>query len=109
LREALFQATKLTSIVSFWLRKAFMDSSNYLWRSAYVSAVLEKDPSLVSERILEALMAISRRFKTPILINGPEHTAIKAAQRGLAALNAQRIEGQSDFRIPLVWNPANRN
>jgi hypothetical protein len=78
------------------------DPEIYLWRAAYASAVLETDSSLISERILEALVAIARRLRTPILINGPEHIAMKAARRGLASLQAERVEIQSDIVVPLM-------
>jgi hypothetical protein len=46
------------------------------------------------------MIALSRRLNTP---------AMKAARRGLAALEAERIEGHSDITVPLIWHPANRN
>jgi hypothetical protein len=85
------------------------DPEIYSWRLAYVSAVLETNSALVSERIFEALVAMAQRLNTPMLIDGPEHTAMKAARRGLAALRTERVEGQADFMKPLVWIPANRN
>jgi hypothetical protein len=85
------------------------DPEIYSWHQAYVSAVLETDSTLISERIFEALVAMAQRLSTPMLIDGPEHTAMKAARRGLAALRTERVGGQSDFMKPLVWNPANRN
>jgi hypothetical protein len=81
----------------------------YSWRLAYVSAVLETDSALISERIFEALVAMAQRLSTPMLIDGPEHTAMKAARRGLAALRTGRVESQSDIMKPQAWNPGNRN
>jgi hypothetical protein len=90
-------------------RSPMNDPEIYLWRAAYASAVLEADSSLMSERILEALVAIARRLRTPILIDGPEHIAMKAAKRALASLKAQRVEIQSEVTVPLIWHAANRN
>jgi hypothetical protein len=66
---------------------------------------LETDSSLISERILEVSIALSRRLSTPIRVDSPEHTAMKAARRGFAALKAERIEGQSDITVPLIGTP----
>jgi hypothetical protein len=46
------------------------DPEIYSWRLAYVSAVLETNSALVSERIFEALVAMAQRLNTPMLIDG---------------------------------------
>jgi hypothetical protein len=111
-RRVLFVSILGTQAYSKWcpLKEGSMnEAETYLWRVAYQSAVVETDASLLSERIFEALVAIARRLRTPILIDGPEHAAIKAARRGLEALQTERIELQSDIAAPLIWHDANRN
>jgi hypothetical protein len=86
------------------------DPEIYSWHAAYQSAVLETDSArILGWNFLEALVAIGRRLRTPILIDGPEHTAMKTARGGLAALTAERVESQPETVVPLIWHPANRN
>lgn len=64
----------------------------YSWQTAYRSAVLETSPTQLSIRINEARRAIDERLHRPIQIDSPEHKAIEDARRGLAELEAERVE-----------------
>jgi hypothetical protein len=81
----------------------------YPWQTIYLSSVLETEPSFVSGRILEALLAMAQRLRMRRLIDGPEHTARRAARHGLGVLKAGQIEIQSKMTAPLRWHPTNRN
>jgi D-serine deaminase-like pyridoxal phosphate-dependent protein len=76
------------------------DSKTYSWQARYLSAILEIDPTKMLDRIDEALRAIDERLRTLIEIDGHEYKAIENAQRGLAALRAERVKGPT-FRIDL--------
>ncbi len=65
--------------------------SGYLWQTAYLSAVLETDNSLMPGRIYEALAAIEQRLLSSIETDGIEYRAIEDAQRGLLTLKAERV------------------
>jgi len=69
-----------------------MTHAIYLWQAAYRSAVLETDPKQLSIRINEARRAIDERLQRPLLIDSPEHKSIQDARRGLAELEAERVE-----------------
>jgi len=77
-----------------WLveKENAMNQAIYQWRAAYRSAVLEADPKQLSIRINEARRAIDERLQRPIQIDSPEHKAIEDARRGLAELEAERVE-----------------
>jgi hypothetical protein len=64
----------------------------YSWQTAYRSAVLETRPPQLSIRINEARRAIDERLHRPLLIDSPEHKLIEDARRGLAELEAERVE-----------------
>jgi hypothetical protein len=63
--------------------------SDYLWQAAYLAAVYETDDSLIRGRILEARSAIEERLLSPI--DEGELKALKSAQEGLEALQAERV------------------
>jgi hypothetical protein len=69
-----------------------MHNAIYLWQTAYRSALLETDPKQLPTRIDEARRAIDVRLHRPLIIDSPEHKAIEDARRGLAELEAERIE-----------------
>jgi hypothetical protein len=69
-----------------------MRNTIYSWQKAYTAAVLEPSPSQLSIRINEARRAIDERLQRPLLIDSPEHKAIEDARRGLAELEAERVE-----------------
>jgi hypothetical protein len=69
-----------------------MNHAIYQWQEAYRSAVLEADPKQLSIRVNEARRAIDERLHRPIQIDSPEHKAIEDARRGLAELEAERVE-----------------
>jgi hypothetical protein len=66
------------------------DTSSSVWRTAYVSALVERDAVKLALRIAEASAAINERLNGPIEIARPEHEAIEAARQGLTSLKAQR-------------------
>ena len=63
-----------------------------IWRTAYVSAILETDPVRMTLRIADARAAITERLKSPIEIGKFEHDGIEAARQRLATLTAQQVE-----------------
>jgi hypothetical protein len=67
------------------------DTSSSVWRTAYVSAILEKEPVRLALRIAEARVAITERLNSPVEIGSLEHEAIEAARQGLMDLNARPI------------------
>jgi hypothetical protein len=69
-----------------------MHNAIYLWQTAYRSALVETDPKQLPIRIDEARRAIDVRLHRPLLIDSPEHKAIEDARRGLAELEAERVE-----------------
>jgi hypothetical protein len=69
-----------------------MHNAIYSWQTAYRSAVLEINPTQLPIRISEARRAIDERLHRPLLIDSPEHKAIEEARRGLAELEAERVE-----------------
>jgi hypothetical protein len=69
-----------------------MKNAIYSWQTAYRSAVLETNPKQLSIRINDAQRAIDERLHRPLLIDSPEHKAIEDARRGLAELEAERVE-----------------
>ena len=74
-------------------RKAPVNNpENYPWQTAYVSAILETNKSKLIGRIAEARQSIEHRLLNPILLDGPEHLAIKAAWEGLLSLIARRVD-----------------
>jgi hypothetical protein len=64
----------------------------YSWQAAYKSAVLETNPKQSSNRINEARRAIDERLHRTLLADSPEHKAMEDARRGLAELEAERVE-----------------
>jgi hypothetical protein len=79
-----------------WLaeKENTMKNTIYSWHADYKSAVLEIDPKQLPIRISEARRAIDQRLHRPLLIDSPEHKAIEDARRGLAELEAERVERQ---------------
>jgi hypothetical protein len=71
---------------------------------AYQSAVLETDSARMPGRITEALKAIEARTGDPGRIGDAELRALADAQRGLATLKAERVDG-SALRIDLPLQP----
>ena len=68
------------------------DTSSSVWRTAYVSAILEKDPVRLARRIVDARAAIADRLNCPVEIGAPEHEAIKAAREGLSTLKSGHVD-----------------
>jgi hypothetical protein len=63
--------------------------ATYPWQTVYVSAVLETNPSLLANRVYEALSAIEQRLLSPIESGSQEDKAVKNAQTGLVVLRAE--------------------
>jgi hypothetical protein len=63
------------------------------WRTDYASAVFETDPGRLSVRIAAALAAIEERKQSSPEISAIEQKSLEAAQKGLAALKAERVAG----------------
>ena len=61
---------------------------NYRWQAAYLSAILEFDPSKVPAKVRTALSSIEERLKLPLLSGSPEHRAIQDAKSGITVLKA---------------------
>jgi hypothetical protein len=68
------------------------DTSSSIWRTAYVSALFERDAVKLALRIAETSAAITERLKAPIEIGMPEHRAIEVALQGLVSLKARRVD-----------------
>jgi hypothetical protein len=62
----------------------------YAWQEPYMAAVRETDDANMPGRILEATSAIEQRLLSPVEPGSEEDRAIQKAQRGLAALRAER-------------------
>jgi len=68
------------------------DASSSAWRTAYISALFEKDTAKLAVRIVEARSAINERLNSPIEIGGPEHEALEVARQALRSLKAQQVD-----------------
>jgi hypothetical protein len=68
------------------------DTSSSPWRTAYVSAIFEKEPTKMALRVADARAAITERLNNPIEISKLEYEAIEAARQGLAALKAKPVD-----------------
>jgi hypothetical protein len=68
------------------------DTSSSIWRTAYVSALFERDAVKLALRIAETSAAITERLNGPIEIGMREHQAIEDAQQGLLSLKARRVD-----------------
>jgi hypothetical protein len=60
----------------------------YPWQLAYLSAMLEFDPSKIDAKIGEALSSIEERLKLPLIYGGLEYQAIQDARSGITVLQA---------------------
>ena len=69
------------------------DTSSSTWRTAYVSALFERDAVKLALRIAETSAAITERLNGLIEIGRPEHEAIEIARHGLVRLKAQWVDG----------------
>lgn len=65
----------------------------YPRQTAYGSAILGTNNSKLIERIADARKAIEHRLSNPIEIYSREHLAIRAAWKGLVALESERVDG----------------
>ena len=61
---------------------------NYRWQAAYLSAILEFDPSKVPAKVRTARSSIEERLKLPLISGSPEYQAIQDAKSGMAVLRA---------------------
>jgi len=66
--------------------------TQYWWQSAYLSAIIEFDPVMVSYRIDQAARIIEERMKMPLEQDSQEHQAIQDARSGIAMLKATITE-----------------
>jgi hypothetical protein len=64
----------------------------YPWQAAYQAAILETEDAALSLRIYEALAAIEQRRLSDLEPDSEEDRALEAAERGLWALKAERID-----------------
>ena len=69
------------------------DTSSSTWRTAYVSALFERDAVKLALRIAETSAAITERLNGLTEIGRPEHEAIEIARQGLVSLKARRVDG----------------
>ena len=60
----------------------------YPWQTAYVSAILEFEPKILSAKIKEAVRVIHERMKDPIQFASHEYQAIQDALRAIGVLSA---------------------
>jgi hypothetical protein len=64
----------------------------YSWQAAYRAAILETDNAAMPVRIYEALAAIEQRRLSDLEPGSDEERALEDAERGLLALQAERID-----------------
>lgn len=69
--------------------------STYLWRAAYVSAILEMDDAKITSQIYEVIRVIERRRLDVLQIDDDENRALAAADMEIQALITERI-GNTD-------------
>jgi hypothetical protein len=69
------------------------DTSSSTWRTAYVSALFERDAVKLALRIAETSAAITERLNGLIEIGRPENEAIEIARQGLVSLKARLVDG----------------
>jgi hypothetical protein len=69
-----------------------VDSTSSVWRTAYTSALFEKDTVKLGVRIAEASAAIKERLNSPCEIDKVEHEAIEAARQRLGNLKAEHVD-----------------
>jgi hypothetical protein len=67
------------------------DTSSCVWRTAWVSAIFEKEPVRLALRIAEACAAITERLNSSAEIGRFEHESIEAALQGLLELKARHV------------------
>jgi hypothetical protein len=67
------------------------DTSASIWRTAYVSAIFEKEPVRLALRIAEARAAITERLNSNVEIGSLEHEAIETARQGLMNLKPRHV------------------
>ena len=60
----------------------------YPWQTAYVSALMEFDPSKIAAKVREALSSIEDRLKLPLIFGALEYQAIQDARSGISVLKA---------------------
>ena len=58
----------------------------YPWQVSYIAAVLETNPILRLDKIVEALAALEHRLLSPVEPGSAEETALRIAKVGLAQL-----------------------
>jgi len=68
------------------------DTSSSTWRTAYVSALFERDAVKLALRIAETSAAITERLNGLIEIGRPEHEALEVAKQALRSLKAQQVD-----------------
>jgi hypothetical protein len=68
------------------------DTSSSAWRTAFVAAIFETEPTRMALRVAGANAAISERLNSPMEIGNLEREAIEAARLRLATLRAQPVE-----------------
>ena len=73
-------------------KAGLVNKATYPCVTAYRCALLETDPTRLSERIDAAREAINARLRRQVQIQGHEHRAIAVARKGLSDLQAERIE-----------------
>jgi hypothetical protein len=58
----------------------------YPWQVSYIAALLETNPILRLDKIVEALAALEHRLLSPVEPGSAEETALRIAKVGLAQL-----------------------
>jgi hypothetical protein len=66
-----------------------------IWQSAYLAVAFETDKSRMLVRIMEARAAIEQRLLLPIEEESEEYLELRAAQKALDMLKAERIDDLS--------------
>ena len=70
-------------------------SCPYPWQLSYIAAVLETNPSLTVDKVLEAVAALEHRLLNPLEPGSAEETALKLARVVLARLRDGRWQGSN--------------
>jgi hypothetical protein len=68
------------------------DTSSSPWRTAYVAAIFETEPTKMILKVAGARAAITERLNKPIEISKLEYEAIEAARQGLATMKVKPVE-----------------
>ena len=71
----------------------------YSWQQDYIAALLETDDARLPHLIYEAIAAIEQRLLSPVEAGSQEEQALEAAQKLLAIIKAEKLDGRFDRRV----------